>query len=174
MIGRGVIAVTTTFGRTASRSRKAATLVAILAPAILLGATPPGAARGAERTPSARMARTLSATDTAHLHYIRSSGSLLFEEGSASGGLPGSMHVDLNLGATFTGSFTIYDRGSTLVGHGSATPRGSGRYESFSGSLTVTGGTGLYAHAHGRAGLYGTFDRKTYALVIQTTGKLSY
>jgi hypothetical protein len=145
-----------------------------LALAILLAATLPSSVQAAGRGPSARAARTLGASDVAHLHYVRSSGSYLFEEGSATGGMPGSMKVDLNVGATFSGSFTIYTQNGSIKGHGSATPHGSGRYESFSGSLTVTGGTGRYAHAHGTAGLYGTFDRKTYALVIQTTGKLSY
>jgi hypothetical protein len=120
------------------------------------------------------VARVLKATDTAHLHYVSASGSALFEEGTASGTLPGKMHVNLEVGATFTGSFTFYLKGGSIKGHGSATPHGSGTYESFAGSLTVTGGTGRYAHAHGRAGLYGTFNRDNYALVIQTTGNLSY
>jgi hypothetical protein len=120
------------------------------------------------------MAGSVDATDTAHLHYVRSSGSLLFEEGSVSGTLPGSMHVDCNIGSSVTASFTIYARGGTIKGRGSAVPHGSGIYESFAGSLVATGGTGRYAHAHGRAGFYGLFNRKTYALTVQTTGKLSY
>ncbi len=132
----------------------------------------PGFARG--RAPSARVAGTLNATDTAHLHYLRSSGSHLYEEGAATGTLPGTMRAHCDIGAVFTASFTIYTHSGTISGHGSASPHGSGIYESFSGSLLVTGGTGRYAHAHGHAGLYGTFDRRTYALVVQTTGHLSY
>ena len=119
-------------------------------------------------------ARALKASDTAHLHYISASGSLLYEQGGASGTLPGSMHVHFDVGATFTGSFTIYTRGGTITGHGTATPHGSGVYESFAGTLVVSGGSGRYAHAHGRAGLYGTFDRDSYGLVVQTTGTLLY
>jgi hypothetical protein len=122
----------------------------------------------------AHTARVLNATDTAHLKYISSSGSLLFEQGKATGTLPGSMRVHLNLGTTFTGTFTITASGGAIQGHGSAAPHGSGTYESFSGTLTVTGGTGRYAHAHGHGGLYGTFDRDSYALVIKTTGSLTY
>ncbi len=84
------------------------------------------------------------------------------------------MRVHFNVGAMFTGNFTIYTRGGTIKGHGTATPRGSGVYESFAGSLVVTGGTGRFAHAHGRTGLYGTFNRNNYGLVVQTTGTLSY
>jgi hypothetical protein len=120
------------------------------------------------------MARTLKATDMAHLRYVSASGSLLLEEGTATGTLPGKMRASVNVGATISGNFTFYLRGGTIKGHGEATPHGSGVYESFKGSVTVKGGTGRYAHAHGHTGLYGTFNRENYALVIQTTGTLSY
>ncbi|MGH2853331.1 MAG: hypothetical protein ACRDLF_03955 [Solirubrobacteraceae bacterium] len=85
------------------------------------------------------------------------------------------MQAHIEVGPTTTGNFTIYVRGGgTIKGHGTATMHGSGTYESFSGTLVVTGGTGRYAHAHGKAGLYGTFNRKTYALLVQTTGRLAY
>jgi hypothetical protein len=125
-------------------------------------------------SPKARAAQVLSAADTARLHYVHSSGSLLLDEGSASGTLPGKMRAKVNITATISGTFTIYIHGGTITGHGSATPHGSGTYESFSGSLTVTGGSGRYSHARGHAGLYGTFDRNNYALVVQTTGTLHY
>jgi hypothetical protein len=98
----------------------------------------------------------------------------VFEEGPASGPLPGHIKADLSVGGTFSGTVTIYARGGTVTGHGTATPHGSGRYESFAGTLIVTHGTGRYAHAHGHGGFYGTFDRKTYAVVVQTTGKYFY
>jgi hypothetical protein len=123
----------------------------------------------------ARAAHTLNATDTAHLHYTRASGSLLYEEGPATGTLPGTMRAHVDIGPTATGTFTIYPHGGgTINGHGTATMRGTGVYLSFSGTLTASGGAGRYAHAHGHAGLYGTFDRKNYALLVQTTGRLSY
>lgn len=123
----------------------------------------------------ARAVHTLNATDTAHLHYIRASGSLLYEEGPATGTLPGTMRAHVNIGPTTTGTFTIYLRsGGTINGHGTGTMHGIGVYASFSGTLTATGGTDRYIHAHGHAGLYGTFDRKNYDLLVQTTGRLAY
>lgn len=144
---------------------------------------PPGSPRaqrspaelfGAQRSPAAHAARTLNITDTAALHYTGGSGSLLHESGAASGTLPGSMQADCNIGATLSTSFTIYAKGGTIKGHGTATPHGSGSVESFAGTLLATGGTGRYVHARGHAGLYGTFNRRNYALTVQTTGKLSY
>lgn len=124
--------------------------------------------------PQAHMAGVARVTDAAKLRYIRHVGSQLLEEGAAQGTLPGSMRAHCNLGSTFTATFTIYTHDGTIDGRGTATPHGSGLYESFAGTLIVTGGTGRYTHAHGRAGLYGTFDRRTYALLVQTTGSLSY
>ena len=76
--------------------------------------------------------------------------------------------------ATFSGSFTIYTNGGTISGHGTATPHGSGVYESFAGTIVATGGSGRFKHAHGSARLYGTFNRDTYALLMQTSGTLYY
>jgi hypothetical protein len=136
-------------------------------------------ARGASGTSTgssltAHSASTLNITDTAKLHDTGGSGSLLHESGSASGTLPGSMKAECNIGAELMTNFTIYAAGGTIKGHGTATPHGSGTYESFAGTLVATGGTGRYAHAHGHGGFYGTFDRKNYDLTVQTTGKLSY
>jgi hypothetical protein len=133
-------------------------------------------ARDAHRTAPqlAHAAHALKASDTAHLRYLSASGSLLLEEGQTTGTLPGKMRAHVNVGSTFTGNFVTYTRYGTIVGHGTATPHGSGKYESFSGTLVVTGGSGRYAHAHGTAGLYGTFNRDNYAFVVQTTGTLLY
>jgi hypothetical protein len=162
--GRALIAVRT------HRARIAVLLMIGLASGFAAVVQPAGA-----RPPRAHGARTQSVDDTAHLHLLKSSGSLLYEEGTTSGGISGKMRANLNIGATFTGSFTIYAKGGgTLKGHGTATPHGSGRYESFSGSMVITGGSGRYAHAHGSGGLFGTFDRESYAFVVQTTGKLTY
>lgn len=126
-------------------------------------------ARGA-----ARAARTLDGTDTAHLHLVHQKEAVLYEEGSAGGALPGRMQATLTVGSVFRGSCTIYTSHGSITGHGTAKPHGAGRYQSFSGTLTVSGGTGLYRHVHGSTGLYGTFDRRTFALVIETKGRLSY
>jgi hypothetical protein len=134
-----------------------------------------GSAASAVSSPQARYAaRTLKATDTAHLRYVSAAGSLLSEEGSASGTLPGKMRASVNVGAAISGNFTIYTKGGAIKGHGSATPHGSGTFESFAGSIVLTGGTGRFAHARGKTGLYGTFNRSTYSLTIQTTGTLTY
>lgn len=123
---------------------------------------------------TARAARSLNAATTAHLHLRKAEGSNLFEEGPVTGALTASMRAEVKTGAVFTGSFTTYTHTWSIKGHGTATPHGSGRYQSFSGTFVVTGGTGRYAHVSGRAGLYGVFDRRSDSVTVQTTGKLSY
>jgi hypothetical protein len=131
-------------------------------------------ASGTTAARSVTAARALRATDRAALHYVSASGSLLFEEGHASGTLAGRMKVHLLVGAVLRGNFTIYLRRGSIQGRGEGVPHGSGVYESFAGWLVVTGGTGRYRHARGRARLYGTFNRNTYALLVQTTGTLGF
>jgi hypothetical protein len=116
----------------------------------------------------------LHAVDTAKLHYVGAVGEEVYERGSASGTLPGSIHVHMTFASTFSGSFAIYTRGGRIDGHGTARPHGAGVYESFAGTLAVSGGTGRYRHARGTARLYGTFDRENYALTIQTAGTLRF
>jgi hypothetical protein len=118
--------------------------------------------------------RALDGTDSAHLHLVHQKEAVLFEEGGASGALPGRMKATLTVGSVFRGTCTIYTSHGSITGRGTATPHGTGRYQSFSGTLVMTGGTGLYRHVHGSTGLYGTFDRRTFALVVQTNGRLSY
>lgn len=136
---------------------------ALIALAVSLGG---GASTGA--------AAQLHAADKAKLHYVGAVGEEVYETGSASGTLPGSMRVHMIFAATFNGSFTIYTSAGSIDGHGRATPHGGGIYESFAGTLIVTGGTGRYRHAHGTSSLYGTFDRDNYALTVTTAGTLRF
>lgn len=117
---------------------------------------------------------TLHAADTAKLRYMGAVGEQVYETGSASGTMPGSIHVHMIFASTFSGSFQIYTRGGTINGHGKARPHGDGVTESFAGTLVASGGTGRYRHAHGTARLYGTFNRENYALTIHTTGTLHF
>jgi hypothetical protein len=133
------------------------------------------AVQGAASAPVASVARLLNVTDEAHLHVTGSSGALFSEEGSATGALPATVKVRFSVGATISGSFTIYPRGGgSISGRGSAHLHSTGAYASFGGSMTVNHGTGRYTHARGSGGFYGVLNRRNNALTIQTTGRLSY
>lgn len=145
----------------------AATVMLGLAGLVCVGAA--GASSG-----HAQAARTLNVTDEAHLHLVKTSGEVLEEEGPTTGALPGKARVRFTVGMSVTGTFVFYTRGGSITGHSSARLHSTGMYSSFGGTLAVSHGTGHYAHAHGNGGLYGVFDRRTDAMTVQTTGKLSY
>lgn len=155
-----------------ARLRSLAACLGVLAVSVMLiGAmmTEPTHADG----PAAYLARTLDGADSATLHLVRP-GEDLLEEGAATGALPGYMRAELNIGPLYKGTFTIYTRKGSISGHGTATPHGAGRYQSFAGWLNITSGSGSYAHVRGRNNLYGVFDRRTYAVTVKTTGSLYY
>jgi hypothetical protein len=111
---------------------------------------------------------------TAHLHYVDAKGAYLIEEGQASGPLAGLVRARIRVTAEISGSFTFYPDGGSITGRGVGRLHESGVYASFGGTVTVLGGTRRYAHASGRGGFYGVYDRKTLGVTIQTTGNLSY
>lgn len=124
---------------------------------------------------AALTAHTISVNDTGHLHLLKAVGSVLSEEGYASGTLPGQAKVRMDVGSTsVSATFTIQTRQGTIYGSGHAALHSSGRYTSFGGSLTVSHGSGRYRHAHGSGKLYGVIDRRGDALTVQTLGKLTY
>jgi hypothetical protein len=131
--------------------------------------------RVAQTPPVASVAHVLNVKDEGHLHSVHSSGSELVEEGPVSGTVKGKVKVSFNIGATVTAKFTIYaNGGGSISGHGGGALHSTGVYSTFGGSLAVTGGSGRYAHAHGNGTLSGAINRKTYALTVQTAGKLYY
>jgi hypothetical protein len=131
---------------------------------------------GATRTrPTANAAHVLNVKDEGHLREVSSSGAELLEEGRVSGTIPGKVKVSFNIGATISAKFTIYaNGGGSISGRGGGALHSTSVYSSFGGSLKVTGGSGRYAHAHGTGNLFGAINRKTYALTVQTVGKLYY
>jgi hypothetical protein len=160
----------------AHRRPGAGRLVTALTVFIAAGAVLPsaGASVAMGREQVAHAAATIDGTATSHLHLVTAEGSRLTEEGTVAGALVGSIRAELKTGAIFTASFTIHTHDGSITGHGQANPHGSGRYQSFRGSFLATNGSGRYAHVSGHAGLYGVFDRRTYSVVIQTTGMFTY
>jgi hypothetical protein len=129
--------------------------------------------------PVALADHTLYVRDEGHLHYTGSSGSLLHEEGTATGTLPGRLHVQFvytGTSLTVTAQFSVTGNGWSITGHGTGTLSSPNNpTPSFHGPLTITGGSGRYAGAHANGELFGVFYRRDhYALTVQTLGELHY
>jgi hypothetical protein len=115
--------------------------------------------------------------DEGSLGFKSSSGSRIVDEGHAKGTLPGWVKVRLtyNGNPTVYARFTIYTRGGSVNGHATGTVSNpNSTNPSFRGSLTITGGSGRYAHAGGSGELFGVFHRQSFALTVQAIGKLRY
>lgn len=143
--------------------------------AAALAALPISAAAGPPLR--AHAARAISVSDTAHMQQVSgSTGATLVEEGRATGTLPGTVRARLTLAnASLRAGFTIYLRNGTISGHGTARLNvGKGSFASFGGSLTISHGTGHYAHVSGSGGLYGTINRfsANRNTVVQFVGRL--
>jgi hypothetical protein len=131
----------------------------------------------ASAAPRASSARAMSVKDEGHLRLVKSSGSLLIDEGAAKGTIPGSVRVHFvyNGNPTVSAQITIFGRAGTINARASARLSSpTSPSPSFKGTLTITGGSRRYVHAHGSGRLYGVFYRRSYGLLVQTEGTLHY
>jgi hypothetical protein len=148
---------------TSSRRLASAALMAISAASLVMSGT--------------ASARVLHVRDEGYLRFVSSSGSQVIDEGSAHGTLPGKAraHFTYNGSPTVYASFVISGPGWSLNGRAVgrlSNPNSSA--PSFRGALTLTGGAGRYAHAHGSGEMFGVFYRRNYALSVQALGTLHY
>jgi hypothetical protein len=126
---------------------------------------------------AAAWAASLNVRDEGRLRFVASSGAQLIDEGPASGTIPGRVRVRFtyNGNPVVTAQFTIYGRYGSISGVGrgrlssptSASP-------SFRGSLAIVSGSGRYARARGSGELFGVFYRRSFGLIVQAIGRLSY
>jgi hypothetical protein len=126
---------------------------------------------------TAAAARTVSLNDTAHLHRTSSHGFNLYESGSASGSLGGSITLHLDVVSTnrVTAQITVHPRGGgSINGSASGSYRNNGATASFSGTMSVTSGSGGYSGAHGSGlSFSGTIQRSTDAVTVHVSGHFS-
>ena len=166
----------TTQPRRALSSRALATGRVLPLATIAIAALTASAQR-ASATPIGRAAKSVTVKDEGRLKLVKNSGSLLIDEGPASGSLPGKVRVRF----IYKGEPTVSAQITISGPAGSLSAHGTGRLSSltspspsFSGTLTITGASGRYAGAHGSGKLYGVFYRRTYAMTVQTQGTLRY
>jgi len=153
-------------------------VVAIVTAAVAaLSTATPASSVAASRPAIARSARVLTVHDEGHLHFVRSSGSLLVDEGRVTGSFPGPVKVRFvyNGEPNVTAYFTISGAGGSISAKGEAKLSSPTSPDpSFKGHMQIMSGTGRYAHIHGDGELFGVFNRRSYALTVQALGKLPY
>ena len=166
-----------------ARSRRARPLGRVLPASAIatVGAVAAFAALGSGAAgaagPDAAAARTVSLNESGNLHKTSKHGFTLNEQGSASGTIRGTIFIHLNLSSPtrVSAEVNIYPSGGSLTGLGSASYHVVGSYASFSGSLSISRGTGTYARARASGlSFTGTVQRRNDAVTVRLSGPLSY
>lgn len=126
--------------------------------------------------PPALAARTISLNENGNLHLTSHHGFRLNEQGSASGTIRGTIYIHLDVTSTnrVTAEVNIYPSNGSLTGYGTARYRSNGGQATFSGTMSVSRGTGSYSHAHASGlSFSGTIQRSNDATKVHVGGNLS-
>ncbi len=121
-------------------------------------------------------ARSLSLNDTGHLRLTSKHSFTLNEQGSASGTISGSIYIHLNIVSVnrVTAEVNIYPSGGSITGHASASYHAAGAFATFAGTMTITRGTGRYAHASGSGlSFTGAVQRTNDAVTVHVSGRIN-
>ncbi|HEY7934393.1 MAG TPA: autotransporter [Solirubrobacteraceae bacterium] len=135
--------------------------------------------RGASGAPVAALAhgaRTFSLRENGSLHMTSKHNFTLNEQGSASGTITGTIYVHLSIVSTsrVSAEVNIYPRGGSISGNGTANYHRGSKTATFSGSASITRGTGTYAHARGSGlSFSGTITRSNDAITVHMSGRVS-
>jgi hypothetical protein len=120
-------------------------------------------------------ARTITLNENGNLHLTSHHGFHLNEQGTASGTIRGSIYIHLYVSSTrrVTAEVNIYPSNSSLTGYGTANYRSNGGQANFSGTMSISRGTGAYAHAHAsNLSFSGTIQRSNDATKVHVSGNL--
>ncbi len=124
---------------------------------------------------TALAARTISLNERGRLHLTSHHGFRLNEQGTASGTIKGSIYIHLDVSSTnrVTAEVNIYPSNGSLTGYGTADYRSDGGQANFSGTLSISRGTGSYSGAHASGLRFsGTIQRSNDATTVRVSGNL--
>lgn len=128
-----------------------------------------------EERPRAQAAREVNLQETGHLHVTGEPGDTFYERGSATGTYSGSITGRLTIVSAnkVTATFTVRTKGGSITGTGSARFAQQGTNGYFGGTISITNGTGSFAHAsRATLGISGVISRETFALTVHVHGKI--
>ncbi|HXP99703.1 MAG TPA: hypothetical protein VN845_06530, partial [Solirubrobacteraceae bacterium] len=129
----------------------------------------PAQALGADGRATAKNARTVSLSETAHMET--SSKEIPGSEVSESGHATGTYNVPITAGVTIHAKHiaavvSILLKGGTITASADANFIESGSGGAFHGTLKITRGTGTYRHASGQLAFNGGFNRVTLKMWV--------
>jgi hypothetical protein len=159
--------------RTLTRTTRTTGLIAVVA--LLAGLS---VSANTPAAPSAHDAkrRSMDLRGTASLHLTRKNGNVIYEKGTATGTLPGTVtarFVTSLSKVTGTVTFKPYSGGSltlNAVGY----PQSAATVTRFTGSCAVRKGTGRFRNALGSGTFNGTANRRTWAVTVHANAHITY
>jgi hypothetical protein len=125
----------------------------------------------------AHAARTVTLNESGNLRETSHHGTHLNFQGTTSGTIRGSIyiHLDVSSQSRVSAEVSIYPSNGSLTGTSTASYHAVGGQATFSGTLSISRGTGTYAHAHAPdLSFSGTIQRVNDDTTVHLSGPLSY
>ncbi len=148
----------------------------LVAAALLISSTL-GSAIAPASASSARAARTSTLNETGHLHLTSKHNFTLNEQGTATGTARGTIYVHLTLvsSSRAKAEVNIYPRGGSILGYATASYRRNGSTATFSGTLSITHGSGSYSHIRGTGLSFSGVIQESNkdAITVHVSGRVS-
>jgi hypothetical protein len=130
----------------------------------------------AQAGPSARVAGTLAFNINSNLRLVGHPGHILNERGTFTGSQSGTIEVRFVSVTSTSGeaTFTAYSsKGGSVSGRTATRGHVVGSTAYFTGTMTITGGTGRWSHASGRNLRFsGSVDRRDFHATTQMQGTI--
>lgn len=149
----------------------------LMLPAATLGAVAALAQSSPAHGPSARAARTLAFNVSSRLKLIGRAGHVLNERGTFSGSQSGTIAIRFTSVTSTSGgaTFAAYSSAGSISGQTTTKGHVVGAKVYFTGVMSVTGGSGRYAHAYGRNLQFsGVVDRHNFNATTHMQGSIRY
>jgi hypothetical protein len=154
-----------------------ASLVSVLALGVVAGGTTVSAAARGARAARGTAAKSseLALNETMSASRVGPPGHSFNEQGQASGTLAGSVAVHVVTIASTSGvaTITLYLHNGTISGRAPTHGHVVGATAYFEGAMSITGGSGSYAHASGTGLRFkGTLNRQNFHVTAQLHGNV--